>query len=526
MSKKNSRTTNSIYNFISSVGGQFIAILMQFVVRSVFINTLGKSYLGISGLFSNILSMLALAEFGVGNAILYKLYDPLAKEDHHRITVLMKFYKKVYLLIGLVVGVMGVVLIPFLPAMINDYDKLLALNIKPVLVFLLYLLNSVSSYLFFAYKSAIVKADQKEYVLNIVSYAFTIGTGIGEIILLVVFSNFELYVAVKIFSVIIQNIVCAKIADRKYPFINEKIDEKLDFKEIKNLVKDCAALFLYRLNIVVQKATDNLMISFFLGIEMVGMYSNYYMFYTTVDKLMGKVFNSVAHSLGNLHTGDDIEHQYKIHEAVFLVTAILGGTAGVGIAVVSNDFIKAWVGEDWMFSTAFAVLLGIEVFTLAFRQALSKYRSSMGLFRQAQYRPLAGMIINLILSWILVQRWGINGVLAGTVIAEWSTMIWFDPLVVHKYGFKKQFSVFRYYRKFAKYVVTAVAIGAIDMQICSLISLQNAWINVIAEAIVCGITTPVAIFLVSCRTTEGRYVYKLGMNYVNKIAKKVKKGRK
>lgn len=525
MSKKNSRTTNSIYNFITSVGGQFIAILMQFVVRSVFINTLGKSYLGISGLFSNILSMLALAEFGVGNAILYKLYDPLAKEDHQRIAVLMKFYKKVYMLIGLAVACMGIVLIPFLPSMINDYDKLLALNIKPVLVFLLYLLNSVSSYLFFAYKSAIVKADQKEYVLNIVSYAFTIGTGVGEIILLVVFSNFELYVAVKIVSVIVQNIICARIADRKYPFINDKTEDKLELREIRNIIKDCGALFLYRLNIVVQKATDNLMISFFLGIEMVGMYSNYYMFYTTVDKLMGKVFNSVAHSLGNLHTGDNLEHQYKIYEAVFLVTAILGGTAGVGIAVVANDFVKAWVGEEWTFSAIFAVLLGVEVFTLAFRQALSKYRSSMGLFRQAMYRPLAGIVINLIVSWFLVQRWGICGVLAGTVIAEWSTMVWYDPLVIHKCGFKNEFSVFRYYRKFAKYVITAVIITLIDIKICSLLTVSNPWVKVITEAVICGVTVPTIMFLTACRTTEGQYIYKLGINYVNKIVKKAKRGR-
>ena len=93
MNKKNSRTTNTLYNFTSSIGGQFITILMHFVTRTAFIATLGKSYLGINGLFSNILTVLSLAEFGVGSAILFKLYEPISKEDHHRIAVLMKFYK-------------------------------------------------------------------------------------------------------------------------------------------------------------------------------------------------------------------------------------------------------------------------------------------------------------------------------------------------------------------------------------------------------------------------------------------------
>ena len=86
----NSRTTNTILNFTSSIAGQLIAIIMQFAVRTVFINTLGKSYLGINGLFSNILSMLSLAEMGVGSAIIFKLYEPLTKNDKARIKSLMR----------------------------------------------------------------------------------------------------------------------------------------------------------------------------------------------------------------------------------------------------------------------------------------------------------------------------------------------------------------------------------------------------------------------------------------------------
>ena len=118
--KKNSRVSNTIYNFVSSMGGQFITILMQFIVRTVFIKTLGKSYLGINGLYSNILNMLSLTEFGFSNAILFKLYEPIAKNDYKRLAQLMELYKKIYRIIGAIIAGVGLCLIPFLPILISD----------------------------------------------------------------------------------------------------------------------------------------------------------------------------------------------------------------------------------------------------------------------------------------------------------------------------------------------------------------------------------------------------------------------
>ena len=275
-----SRTANTFYNFITSIFGQLLSIILQFVVRTVFIHTLGKSYLGINGLFSNILQMLSLAELGVGSAILFKLYDPLAKGDKKRITILLNFYKKVYQIIGIVITILGLCIIPFLRIIISDYDTLSKLGINAVLIYLLYLLQTVSSYFFFAYKSAIVKADQKEYKLTIINYFVVLVTSILQMICLVLFHNFELYVIISVLQVIIYNYICARIAKKLYPYINDKVDETISQKERNNIFKDCGAIFLYKVNTVVLKSTDNIIISMFLGLSMVGMYSNYYIFYT------------------------------------------------------------------------------------------------------------------------------------------------------------------------------------------------------------------------------------------------------
>lgn len=514
----NSRTKNTFYNFFSSIGGQFLTILMQFIVRTIFIQTLGKSYLGINGLFTNILSMLSLADLGVGNAILFKLYSPLAKKDKKRIQVLMKFYKKVYIFIGIIVGVLGISLIPFLPMMVKNYDKLSGLGINAILIYMLYLFQSISSYLFFAYKSAIVKADQKEYILNYVSYCFTILSSIVQILLLKIFNNFELYVIVLVVSTILQNIVNAFISNKLYPYIKENTSDSLEKEEIKDIFKDCSALFLYRLNGVVLKATDNIIISVYLGLEYVGLYSNYFILYTTINTIFGKVFESVVHGLGNLHTTKNHEHEYKIFKTVNLIAIILGATAGIGIFTVSNNFINVWLGEEWVLKQPFSLLMGIEIYTLVNRQYLSKYRNAMGLFQQAKYRPLFGMIINLIVSIILVKYWGICGVLVGTIVADWTTLMWFDPLIIHKHGFENKFSLSKFYIKNFIYLIITIILGTALYLISNSFIISNRWLSVIIHSALCGIVIPFTFIFIYRNSTEYETINK---KFIKPIFKKL-----
>jgi O-antigen/teichoic acid export membrane protein len=496
---------------------------MQFIVRTAFIHTLGKSYLGINGLFSNILTMLSLTEFGVGSAILFKLYEPIAKEDHHRIAILMKFYKNVYRVIGLAIAALGLLIIPFLPVLIKDYDKLEALNLNAVFIFLLYLMKTVSSYLFFAYKSAIIKANQKEYYINLISYVFTILAGIVQIIFLFVIPKFEVYVTILILQVVGQNIVVARLANKLYPYINEATADRIEKREIKEVIKDCSALFLYKLNGVVGKTIDNIVLSTFIGLDIVGMYSNYYIFYTTIHSLFSKIFGAVSHSLGNLHTTKDVEHEYSIFEVVMLISAILGGTAFIGIFVVADEFVLRWIGVDWVLPQPFSFLMGLELYTMAVRTALGKYRSTMGLFRQGKFRPVAGMVINLVVSILLVNVWGICGVLVGTIATDWLTFMWYDPIIIHKYGFKNYQSVFRYFKKFILYFGTTIVMGTADYFFCSYVLAGYGWLSIIFHSVIVGLTVPASLILVSYRTTEGEYLRKLLGKGVRRIKKKLKR---
>ena len=507
--KNNSRTTNTLYNFTSSIGAQLITILMHFIVRTVFIRTLGKSYLGISGLFSNILSMLSLAELGVGSAIIFKLYKPIAENDKHRITVLVKFYERVYRFIGISIGVIGIALIPFLPVLISDYDKLERLNINAVLIFILYLSKSVVSYMFFAYKSSIIKANQKGYIINIISYFFTIATAAAQIISLIVWPNFTVYVLIMVIQVIVQNMLCARLADRMYPFINDKTDDKLDKKEVIEVFKDCGALFLYKMNAVVLKATDNIVLSMFIGLDIVAEYSNYYILYNTLNSLFNKIFHSVSHSLGNLHASESTGKEYRVFETTMLITAIIGGTAGVGVFVVADELIDTWIGKEWIIAQPFSFFMGMEIFTNAYRIGLSEFRTTMGLFRQNKFRPVLSMVVNVVLSVALVGKIGIIGVLIGTVAADWSTMMWLDPIIIHKYGYKNDYPVIRYFMKVAKNVLVIVCTAVVDFWICTRFFTGWGWFSVGIHSIICGMTIPAALIFASFNEPAGKYVFAL-----------------
>lgn len=512
MTKSISRTKYSFYNFASSMGGQVLTIAMKFIVRTVFIATLGKEYLGIGGLFQNILQLLSFAEFGVGSAIIFKLYSPIAQHDIRRINILMNFYKTIYRYVGIFVALIGLCMIPFLPYFIKDYDKLEYLNINIIPIFLLYLLNSVSSYLFFAYKSAIISANQKEYLLTLVSYIFTLGSGLIQIGVLYLTGNFELYVFVYVLSAILQNLVWALMANKMYPYIKQKCTEKLEKSEIKNIFKDCGALLIYRLNGIVLKATGTIILSVYFGLVTIAMYSNYFIFYTSINTLFSKIYNAIVHSLGNLHTTNNINHEYEVFRAVNLMTVILGATFGTGVCVVADELIDVWIGHDWILAQPFSILMGLEIYTLAIRIFIGKYRNSMGLFQQAKYRPLVGMIINLVVSVLFVKYWGVCGILVGTIVADWTTMMWYDPIIVHKYGYNSSFSVGTYFIRNFKYVTTAIVTAYLCYMICSNVFYGYGYWSVILHSAIVLFIVPTTIIVTNLRTIEGQYVINMIKN--------------
>lgn len=518
--KERSRTTNSIINVIVSLGSQLLLTALQFVYRTVFVQTLGTPYLGINGLFTNILMMLSLTELGLDTAITYKLYKPLAEKDTRRLQILMKFYRFAYLVIGISILFIGLCLIPFLPTLIKDYNTLGPLGIDPILIYLLNLIQTVTSYLFFASKSAILKADQKIYISTIIEFWATVILNIVQIVTLILYRNFVLNTTLGLGTTVIANVFIAFIAIKKYPEVFKRTEERLSKEEIKDIFKDLGALFVYRVNNVVIKATDNIVLSAFIGISTVGLYSNYLLFYTTINSIGDRILTSVKASVGNFFAIESTEKKYSMFQIMNYITFILYGTAAVGVAVCADALIEVWIGIDYVITTPFSILIGIEILFHGIKGNLGQIRNVSGIFRQMWYRPVIGIVINIGVSIALVNVCGIYGVIIGTICSDVLANFMIDPSIIYRYCFNNVKPVSHYYIDYFKYISLLICIGIGDLSLCNLIVPNNTWLSVIIRILICAISTPTVFAIVFRKRHENQYIMTKVYNIIRKVFKR------
>lgn len=296
------RIQNSLKNILFGLSGQIISIGMGFVVRTVFIYTLGIEYLGVDGLFTSILLMFSLANLGFDTAIIYSLYRPLAEKDIYKIQALMNLYQKAYRLIGVVVLLLGLSLLPFLDYLVNADTMIKDINI----IYLLFLISSVSSY-YFVYKQSIIIADQSNYIISKIHTLFIIISNALQIVLLIIISDYIVVLIVQLTLKVIENVYIANKANKLYPFLKEKNNAKLSKADRREFFENLYSLLLYKISGVVINATDNIIISKFIGIIWVGVYSNYLLILNTLNTLLGYLFYSITASVGNLNVKENAE---------------------------------------------------------------------------------------------------------------------------------------------------------------------------------------------------------------------------
>lgn len=457
-----SRTKKSVRNIAYNIFNVTLTLVMMFGVRTVFIQTLGVSYLGLNGVFQNIFQFLALAELGIGSAISYRLYKPLNEDNKRRIAALMQFFKKAYLTISALIVVISLALLPFLNNLIGGDIP----DVNLYVVYFIYISQTLSTYLFFAYKMTLLKADQREYIISKYGNYVVVVSSLTELAILYFFQSFIGYLLVVVFSNIIKNLLVSRRVDKDYPYLNE-YDDKLDKEELKEMFKDFFAAFLYRINNVVVNSTDNLVLSYFVGLNIVGYYSNYVLITRNLKNFLSPSLTSLKASLGSFIAEKSKEESYQIFQMINILTIIMYGGSSIGIFILSNRFIRLWIGTEFTLSLMFVLLLSFDFYFRGMTSFLAQIRNSMGLFQQIKYRPIASMVSNLILSIILVQFYGIEGVILATIISMVFTNMLFDPLVIHTFGFNIKAT--KYFLKNAYYILLMSLTGGVAYFLSSFI---------------------------------------------------------
>jgi len=418
-----SRTANSIRNILTGFIGQALVLGVGFINRIVFIRCLTAEYLGINGLFTNILSMLSLAELGIGTAIVYALYKPLAEHNEEKISALMQFYKKAYNFIGCVVGIVGLFLIPFLTKLIGEAPEI---QENLYVIYLFYLFNTVISY-FFTYKSSILIADQKNYIVTITNSVIVIGQCILQSIILIVTRNYILYLVCQAIGTIVYNLFISRISDKQYPFLKQRKNKKLDEKDKKNLFINIKALVITKVGGILVNSTDNIIITALRGIELTGLNSNYTLLTNTLNSILTVVFNGMTASIGNANAIEKKENRIKLFKSINLLNFWLYGWCSISFIVLSNEIVRLCFGEHYLLPMSVVIIMAVNFYTVGMQNAVWTFFNTMGLFNHGKYLVLVTGSVNIFLSIYLGKIWGLFGILVATFISRLVTNIWYSP---------------------------------------------------------------------------------------------------
>lgn len=509
---QNSRSFNILKNAVGGIGGQLFTSVLQFVCRTIFISLLGATYLGVNGLFSNILSMLSLAELGIGSAIVFSMYKPIADNDEKHVAKLMNFYKLAYRIVAVVVLSIGLILTPFLENFINDSAGIE--NLK--LIFVLILLNTVTSYLY-AYKGSMLIADQKAYVVYVIRNIFAVVQNVLQIVMLLIYSDFIVYLVVQIVTTFLGNFVLAKYVDKKYPFLIKYGNEKIDKAERANIIQKVKGMMMHKLGGFVLNGTDNLIISKFVSVIAVGIYSNYLMIINMVKLILNQITGSVTASVGNLIASEHKEKVYNVFEAMQLAYFWLYTICFTCFYVIFQPFISFWIGEDYLMSKSVLFIVLINFYLNGVQECVNTFVNATGLFWETRHKPIFECIINIVTSIVLVLQIGLIGVFLGTLVSYICTF-WINPIILHRKYFKK--SSIPYFIRILFYLIVAVAIVMTLDYTLSEVLIVPLILNIIIRA-VCSVVIPNLILIALFHNTEGfHYCKRIAMTLLKKIMHK------
>lgn len=517
----NNRTKNTLMNTSFAVISRIVSMVMGFILKTVFIRTLGKAYTGISGLFSDILVMLSLAELGIGSAISFSLYKPLAETNYQKVAQLMNFFKVAYRIIALIVLTVGLALLPLLSVIVKDVPEIVE-DIR--LIYILYVINSAVSYLL-VYKNTLLIADQKQYIVSTTQMVFTIIKVVIEVVLLLCFKQFLIYLILEILLTLGQNITINILAAKRYRELKPYEKEKLSKEERKKIFKDIWALMLYKVSNVVLTGTDSTIVSSALGTGQVGVLGNYKTIQGYVTSMVAQFYNSVNPSLGNLAATESKEVQYNFFKKLNFATFWIACFCSVCFFTLFNPFIEIWLGDNsWLLPLTTVAVFVLDYFLSAISGPIGAFRIANGLFVQTKYQSIIMAGLNLAISILLVKPLGILGVLIGTVVSRLLTHVWYEPLVIYKNVFGK--SVWLYYGKLLlQATITVLGCFAI-WGIMQLLPTMNIWMEFAVRVELCIIIPNFMIILIFYRTQEFKQCIAFAKNLFVKLILKIFKRRK
>ena len=484
---KITRTKNAARNILFDGILKGVNIVVPFIMRSIMLHYLGVEYLGLSGLFRSLLQFLNLAELGVGSAMVYSMYRPIAEDDTETICALMRLYRLFYRVIGLFIAVVGLSLTPLLHNLVKG-------ELPPdVNLYILYFLNlgsTVLTYWLFAYKNSLLYAHQRNDVFSRISLALRLPEYLLKIGALIWFRNYYLYLIIQLVVQVLINIVTALRVGRMYPDYSPR--GKMPKEKIRDIVNRVRYLFTAKFAGVIFDSADTLVISSFLGLKSLALYQNYFFVITSLKGMLEVVISACTAGIGNSLITESMDKNYRDLRRLTLLFGWLLSVSTAMMMCIYQPFMTIWMGEENLLPVSYVVCFSVYFYCTGMNRLVNMFKDAAGMWKRDRFRPLTAALVNLTLNLITVRWLGLYGVLLSTVI---SIVVVEIPWLIHNLFlelFPREYQ-WQYLRIFLSLALVAASGTALSWFICSLFS-AGVWTRPFLNGII-SFAVPNIIFL-------------------------------
>lgn len=502
------RTQNSVRNIIFGTVDRLVTMLVPFVIRTIMIKTLGPDYLGLSNLFASILTVLSLAELGVGSAMVYAMYRPVAEDNKTAISALLNLYKKIYTLIGSFILIAGLAVMPFLRYLIEG-DIPADLNLY--IVYLLSLAQTVFSYFFGAYKASLLTAVQREDINSNASTISHTVVYICAIVGLLTTKSYYLYASLFPLGTILQNLIRSYFVDKYYG--EYLCCGRIDRKTGLDIFRKVLALVGHKLGWVISSSIDTLCISAFLGLSMIAIYGNYQYIVNSLYMLLVLLCGGITASVGNSLVLEDARKNYRDFITFNFLYMLITSVCCACLVALYQHFIRMWVGESYLFGFDMVILFTVFFYVKNSRQLLTTYKDAAGIWEEDALKPYAEGLTNLVLSVALAKVIGAQGIVIATIVSMLFVALPWECAVVMKKVFHVR--LWAYLARYLYYTLaTAVACFA-GYKLCGLIPGAGI-LSFLGKGVACAAVSGAVLLAAYAPLPEFKSAVALGFKVIRK----------
>ena len=486
------RTKNTARNTGIGIASQLIQIVSSFLCRMVFVRALAQAYLGVNGLFANVLSILSISELGIGSAVTYELYKALAYDDEEQVKSLMAFYRRAYTIIGLIIGVIGLLIVPMIPKWVPG-DPNIHEDIR--ILYLFFLANTVITY-FFSYRTSIIQAAQQNYLLTLIHTIVTIIQNLTQIVVLLLTHNFLLYLTIQVSATFFYYFFSSQMAVKLFPVLKDTNVKPLPEEQKQRMFTNTKDLFIGSLSTKLVNQTDNIIITALGGLVTTGLNSNYSLLMATLVSVTAKIRDAIRGSIGNVNAVESDEKKLQLFDEIHFFFFWFYCWCSICFIMLVQDVIGICFGTEYVMAFSIAVITGVNYYTTEQGDVVNIFKDTLGLFKYGKYMALVTGIVNVILSVLLGRKYGVFGILLASFVSRILTIRWYYPYVTFKHGIHAPF--LHYLAKDVMYWIEFAVIGGITCYLCFLPQF-GIFANVLCRLIICAIVPNALIILLHHR---------------------------